>query len=130
MKKIWIWFTSALVLGLVAFSTPAVAEPVVGDSWNLGSFCTNVDLEFMRAFTNLVVRGGIPAYQTLITTEGSPCYDRRHNLAGSVSVVLKEKLWGFTLPDGEELVMWRVEDMNGVRGYTWLGPDLIKREDI
>ena len=124
MKKFRNLAAVAVVLSLVAFSgTPATAEPSVGDSWDLGSFCINVDLEFMRKFTNIVVRGGMPAYKTIITTKGSPCFDKRHSLAKSVLVVLKEKLWGFTLPDGEKLIMWRVEDVQGVEGYTWLEVD-------
>ncbi len=125
MKTIRDWTAVAVLsLGLLAISTtPVAAEPVVGEKWTIGNFCVGVDLNFMRQFTNLVVRGGVPAYQSLITREGSPCFDLQHNLTTTVNVFLREKLWGFTLPEGEELVMWRVEDTKGVHGYTWMSPD-------
>lgn len=124
MKKICIWFIAALAFGLVAFSTPATAEgQAVGDKWTIGNFCMNVDREFMRKFTNLVVRGGTAAYQAIITTPGSPCYESRHRMFSPVIVTLKERLWGFILPSGEELIMWLIVDQYGLEGYTWLIPD-------
>jgi hypothetical protein len=124
MKKICVWGVAPFAaLALMLTSVPAVAEPVAGDPWTIGNFCVGVDLNFMREFTNRVVRGGMPAYQSIITTKGSPCFDLRHNLTDTVDVVLKERLWRFTLPEGEELVMWRVEDTKGIQGYTWMAPD-------
>jgi hypothetical protein len=132
MKTIRNWTAvAALSLGLLAISTaPMAAEPVVGEQWTIGNFCVGVDLNFMRQFTNLVVRGGVPAYRSIITTKGSPCFDMRHNLADTVNVFLKEKLWGFTLPEGKKLVMWRVEDTKGIQGYTWMPLDREQNSSI
>lgn len=119
---------SMMILGFVLGGTGAVlAAPVVGDQWTIGNFCVGVDLEFMRQFTNLVVRGGVSAYRSLITTTGSPCFDTRHNLSQTINVFLRKKLWGFTLPDGEKLIMWQIEDIAGAYGYTWLAPDQKKK---
>ncbi len=126
MKKVWILAVAALALGLVAVSsTPARAEPVVGETWVIGNYCTNVDLLFMRMFTEHLSRGGVPAYQAFVTQEGSPCLDIRHHPIKETSVTVEERLWAFTLPDGEELVLWRVEDKGGTVGYTWFdaGPE-------
>lgn len=120
MKMIRNWAAAALALSLVALSsTPATAEPVVGEQWTIGNYCVDVDRKFMRMFTDYLVRGGVAAYQTFVTREGSPCYDTRHHDIKAANVTVKERLWDFTLPDGEKLVLWRVEDVNGNIGYTW-----------
>jgi hypothetical protein len=125
MKTIRNWTaTIALTIALIIpYGNVAVAEPVAGDPWIIGNFCVGVDLNFMREFTNRIVRGGVPAYRAIVTTKGSPCFDLRHNLTDTVNVILRERLWRFTLPEGEKLVMWRVEDAKGAQGYTWLSPD-------
>ncbi len=124
MRKIWILTVAALALGLVAMSsTPAKAEPIVGEYWNIGSYCTNVDQTFMRMLTGHIVSGGVAAYQAFVSHEGSPCYDIRYHDIRIIKVKIMERLWGFTLPDGEELVLWRVEDKGGTVGYTWFSAD-------
>lgn len=123
MKKIYTWFTAALVVGLVAFSTPATADFVAGDTWPVGNYCIGVDREFIRQFTAAVVRGGFESYMAIVSPPSSPCYDVRFHSIQPVNVTLKERLWGFTMPDGENLVMWEVEDPQGNMGYTWLSPN-------
>ena len=122
MKKICMWF-AVLALGLVAFSTPAMTgEP--GDLWTIGSYCIGDDPEFIRNFTDAIVRGGIDTYREFMNNPVVPCFDTRmHGNIKPVQVVLVENLWDFTLPGGEALTMWVIEDSNGRRGYTWIAPE-------
>lgn len=118
----------ALSVALVSIFTmwdggSVLADGVVGEKWTVGNYCARVDLDFIRQFTDVVVRGGYEAYMTIVSRPNGPCYDVRVHGIDPAQVILKERMWGFTLPDGEELVMWRVEDANGVQGYTWLSPD-------
>lgn len=123
MKKVYAWFTAALALGLVAFSTPATAGES-GDPWTVGSYCLGDNSEFIRRFTDAIVRGGIDTYRGYMDNPAIPCYDTRmHPRVPAVRVVLVEKLWDFTLPGGEALTIWVIEDANGRRGYTWITPE-------
>ena len=121
MKKIWL-LAAVLAMGIAPFSTPATAnEP--GDEWTVGSYCIGTDLEFIRKFTDDIVRGGIEVYRHYMSDPSAPCYDTRmHPQIQPVGVVLVERLWAFSVLGGEELIMWVVEDNTGMRGYSWFSP--------
>lgn len=93
----------------------------IGDKVLFTNYCVIDDLEFIRKFTDVLVRDGMPAYQALITGGNLPCYDSRfHKFINTpVSLQLTKRLWGFELPSGEQLVMWKIEDRVGAVGYAW-----------
>jgi len=121
MKKIWL--IAGLLLGIAPFIAPATAQES-GDTWTVGSYCIGGDPKFIGDFTDAIVRGGLETYRAIMRDTESPCYDTRmHSNIKPVQVVLIEKLWDFTLPGGEALTMWVIQDVNGRRGYTWLTPE-------
>lgn len=121
MKKLLI--AAVLALGIVPFSTSAMAEGEVGDTWTIGNYCLGDSLEMIREFTNAIVRGGLPVYKQIVNDPASPCTDIRSDpRLKPVQVTLIKEMWAFVLPGGEELVMWEIVDKSGQKGYTWLRP--------
>jgi len=124
MKNIRSWTLAALIAAFAVFYPgTVVAEPEVGQKWNVANYCVGVDEEFIRQFTDAVVRGGTTVYQNMVSRPGGPCYDTRAHNTEVIRVTLMKRLWAFDVPTGEKLVMWLAEDTNGVEGYVWLGPD-------
>ncbi len=121
MKKFWF---AILLLGLVAFSTPATAEEAAsGDKYTIGNYCLGIDPEFIRSFTDALTKGGLDLYKKMLADPANPCIDTRmHTQYRPVQVFLVKWLWDFKLPGGEELAMWEIIDRGGNRGYTWLMP--------
>ena len=61
-----------------------------------------LDVEFMRDFTNAIVRGGLDTYKKIVSDPASPCVDiRAHPGQQPVPVTLVKKMWDFVLPHGE-----------------------------
>ena len=118
---------TTLCLGLLACGTPAFAQDdnfYVGDLIDSGAYCLGEDLEFMRGFTSYMERDGMVAYNTVMLSLDSRCYDSRvHEDAEMVTAKLVEKLWDFQIADSIKLTLWKVQDANGVFGYMWTVPN-------
>lgn len=117
-----------LCLGLLAACAPAFAQEdenfYVGDSIDSGAYCLGEDLDFMRGFTSYMERDGMIAYNEVMLSLDSRCYDVRiHEAAGMATATLVEKLWDFQIADSIKLTLWKVQDSNGVFGYMWTVPN-------
>ena len=94
---------------------------VVGDQWRTGNYCVGENSEFIRRFTDEIVRGGVNVYWRFMNEPQTPCYDARiHSFISAIVVTLKKKMWSFELPSGEKLTMWLAADLNGALGYVWI----------
>ena len=93
---------------------------ISGDLFYANAYCVGEDLEFIRNFSDDIVRNGVERYFELMRAPSIPCYDMRLHNVSPIVVILQEKLWRMTLPSGEELDMWFAEDEDGTRGYVWV----------
>ena len=100
---------------------PEVAQEVApGPQHVAHAFCNTEDVDFMKKFTKALVEGGRNAYDLLMRGP-TPCYDIRwHSKVQPVPVTILEKMWVFTMPEGEVLEMWKIQDASGKIGFSWI----------
>ncbi len=138
----------ALCLALVSCSLDRVISPSVeskliaeiqlrellgirkpGDVVRVTGYCAADHDGLIDFFVNLVTSEGFIGYQDLMLTDGIPCFDSRilENVP-VISVVLVEFVKTIRVPvgtpgkvsSGTLLEIWKITDMAGVSGFTWL----------
>lgn len=116
-----------LCLGLASQCIPAFAQDenfYVGDLIDSGSYCLGEDLDFIRGFTAYMERDGMAAYNAVMLSPDSRCYDTRiHENANMATAKLVEKLWDFQIANSIKLTLWKVQDASGAFGYMWTMPN-------
>lgn len=119
---------AAVVLGMLLFSIPAVAEPdkwMSGEPVVLGAYCNSTDEQLVRDMSAAIVQAGWGGYVKWISGP-HPCFDFRlpsHYQLGvrRVQGILLEKLWTVETDD-ERIEIWRFMDRARQIGFTWLTP--------